>query len=276
MSKQLWHPTSIKRLIRNDIDSSTSPVVVLTDQGKGYFKALGNPEGPQVLAREFVGTALAELLGIPTFEYRIIHYTGIPEIRLFRGEQAKSGPGFITKEEAGEVWDGSEKSLKHLTNPEAIACLVGLDTWIRNTDRYSLRRDGTAHVHYDNVFLSRDAAHKLVLNAFDFTHATFCEARTASKAIVDDAIYGLFPEFQRYLKYEVAEQVCKTLASISQKQIRAILRQVPDEWDIESIRDVWTDFLTKRAFFLSKHFTSLIGLAPPVPKQLSFPFIEEV
>ena len=275
MSKTRWNPTTIKRVLKDDIDSSTCPVVVLTDKGTGYFKALGNPEGAHVLAREFVGTSLANLLGIPTFEYSIFHFNGVPEIQLLRGGIAQQGAGFITKKEHGDVWNGKIKSLKHITNPEDITRLVCLDTWVRNTDRYSLRRSGEPHSRSDNVFLSRLVTGGLVLKAYDFTHALFCTTETTSKAH-ETTVYGLFPEFKERLDSETAKQVCDKLKTITTKRIKPIIGQIPDEWEIDlPTRETWIKFIVTRASYLSKNFMPLVGLIP-IEKQQVISFSEEV
>ena len=48
--------------------SSARTAVVQTDAGTGYLKALGNPEGPNTLACELVGSSLLEWFGLSTLE----------------------------------------------------------------------------------------------------------------------------------------------------------------------------------------------------------------
>ena len=271
MSKQRWNPTYIKRVLKKDIDSSMKPVLVLTDRGRGYFKALGNPEGPHYLAREFVGTALADLFGISTFEYGIIHFTGNPEIQLSGGGVAQCGPGFITKEEQGEGWNGSTKCLQRITNMEDMTRLVCMDTWVRNPDRYWMRQNGIPHVRIDNVFLSGHSKGDLTLKGFDFSHALFCKIETTSKAY-EETVYGLFPQFKNFLNKETAVQMSNKLKTIKEKHVRPIIDQIPDEWDIDSAtRDVWVNFLVSRASFLSENFLAMIGLQD-VTEQKTFSF----
>ena len=64
-----WRPTTIRRFIES-IPTSTNVTRVDTDAGEGFLKPLGNPEGPQVLACDLVGTLLAEWLGLPTLCHR--------------------------------------------------------------------------------------------------------------------------------------------------------------------------------------------------------------
>ena len=272
MNKKHWCPTIIKRVEKCDIVSSTSPVIVMTDKGRGYFKALGNREGPQVLACEYVGTSLACLLEIPTFDYCILLHNGIPEIRLNDGRIADCGPGFITKEELGGVWDGEKKTLEKINNREDITRLVCLDTWVRNQDRYFPGKKGKSRRNLSNVFISKTAENHLTLKAFDFTHA-FTNARDVTPSIVqdvrDDSVYGLFPEFKDFLDKETAIQMCDKLKSIKEKKIRPILDQIPKEWEINTTtREAWITFLLSRAVFLSENFISMIGIQHETKQEL--------
>lgn len=262
MNKQHWCPTTIKRIVRNDIESSTSPVVVLTDKGNGYLKVPGNREGPQVLACEFVGTSLAAWLGIPTFEFSIISLGAIPEIILSDGRKAEKGPGFITREESGEVWDGTKKTLTKITNAEDITRLVCLDTWTRNEDRFFHKKDGTIRRHVDNVFLSDERQNGLILKAFDFTHAFTC-GRDITKKIMfdvhDESIYGFFPEFRDFIKADIAVQVCNKLKTVKDRHIQPMIDCIPKEWEIDkAAREAWIQFIVSRAVFLSKNFMTMI------------------
>src|SRR5580658_10417394 len=96
MSGGRWHPRTIRRFIRS-IPTSTNVLQVDTDVGEGYLKAMGNPEGPHVLACELVGTILAEWLGIPTLEHALIQVTPDDELPFAKGGAATPGMAFITR-----------------------------------------------------------------------------------------------------------------------------------------------------------------------------------
>jgi hypothetical protein len=273
-----WSPTAIKSVKRNNILSSTNPILILTDQGEGYFKALGNKEGPQVLACEYVGTSLAKLLGLAIFQYCIFHFSGYPEITFSDGSKAQSGKGFLTKAESGNSWDGSEKMLSKITNKDDITKLVCLDTWVRNQDRYYPRKNEKSRRNFDNVFLSKEIKNGIILKAFDFTHA-FREKIDVTTKIVqtidDQSIYGLFPEFQKYFNKDIAIKTCQKLKTIKQKQVQSIINDIPKEWEIDlSVREAWLKFIMDRANFLSENFLKLSGLQPHT-QQTYFSFKEE-
>ena len=90
-----WQPRSILYTIRS-LATATATVLVQTDQGEGYLKAMGNPEGPHVLACEWVGSQLARRLGLPTFiDFALI------EVSRFDGNGWSTGEG-----EGGAVTSG--------------------------------------------------------------------------------------------------------------------------------------------------------------------------
>ena len=66
-----WRPTFIKRQ-EDALKTGTMAIRVQTDQGSAFLKAMGNPEGPHVLACDLVGTRLANWFGLPTFEFGTI------------------------------------------------------------------------------------------------------------------------------------------------------------------------------------------------------------
>jgi len=130
-----WQPTAIRRF-EGSVPSSSCVLRVVTDQGKGYLKALGNPQGPGILAREWVGTSLARRFGLSTFEFAIVQVTAQDDLPFASGGHARPGPAFITRAEPGAPWGGKDLELRRLINPEDLARLVVFDTWIRNRDRH--------------------------------------------------------------------------------------------------------------------------------------------
>src|SRR5690242_4252699 len=123
MNGTAWQPQTILRFIRA-FPTSTNVVRVDTDAGEGFLKAMGNPEGPHVLACELVGTLLAEWLGLPTLEYALIRVTPEDEIPLASGGLAAPGPAFITKAENGFSWGGDQETLRRILEPQDISRLV--------------------------------------------------------------------------------------------------------------------------------------------------------
>jgi hypothetical protein len=66
-----WQPKVIRAYV-DTVPSSTNVAIVETDAGKGYLKAMGNPEGEHALACELVGTQLAHWFGLRTFDFALI------------------------------------------------------------------------------------------------------------------------------------------------------------------------------------------------------------
>ena len=98
-----WQPTCITQFVEPR-KSSTMVVIVDTDAGLGFLKAMGNPEGEHALACDWIGTQLAKWFGLSTLDQAIVEYDGIPPITLFNGNSAVAGPVLITRSVKGVVW----------------------------------------------------------------------------------------------------------------------------------------------------------------------------
>jgi hypothetical protein len=258
-----WQPKTILRPILA-LPTATATVLVETDQGEGYLKAMGNPESPHVLACEWVGTQLARRLGLLTFDFALVQVTVDDEIPFARGGKAQPGPAFITRRERGVSW-GGKRSLKKVANPQDITRLVLFDTWTRNCDRHP--PDPTQRrPNRDNVFLSREGAprRKLLLKVMDqgccFNWGRDLTARLAELSFVrEEGVYGLFPEFWEYLDREALRDAVRTLRGVKQEEVRRIVDGIPTEWDVpRAARDALVEFISRRAAFVCEHIEGCI------------------
>jgi hypothetical protein len=261
---QDWKPKTVRRFIKN-FPTATEVVLVETDQGTGYLKALGNRSGPHALSCEWIGTNLATLLGLQTLEYSIIEIASNDEIPLASGMLALPGPAFITRAEKGISWGGKEGELDKLANPKDIGRLVLFDTWVVNCDRYP--PDLTARKpNRDNVFLSRMGAPRgrLLIKAIDHTHCITCGREISVhladiESVRDERIYGLFPEFGRFLERREVMRAVSDLRTITRSDIQAIVDTIPSEWQVNApSRNALVNFLADRARFLCQEFVSLL------------------
>lgn len=245
-----WHPQYIVRPI-DSRQSSTNVVIVETDIGQGFLKAIGNPAGTHCLASEFVGTQLAEWLGLQTLDYGLVNVDDkIDDIRFYSGGKAKSGPAFIAKLEPGDVWNGSKKQLRQLVNSDDISKLVVFDTWVMNRDRKSKLMAVT-----DNVFLSttKTAKGKLRMVAIDHTHCFAAENSVRLDLdqikIPDDfEVYGLFPEFRDFWDRSAVREVAERLGKLEKAAVEAIVGSIPSEWGVSvSTRKRLVKLIVQRA-----------------------------
>lgn len=264
-----WQPRTILRFIQA-LPTSTNVVRVDTDAGEGFLKAMGNPEGPHVLACELVGTLLAEWLGLPTLEHALVRVTPDDEIPLARGGLAAPGPAFITKAEDGFPWGGDEETLRRLRQPKDISRLVVFDTWVRNCDRY--RPEPNRRVNRDNVFLAwqTEPERVLVLKAIDHTHAFTCGrdlTRHIShlQQIRDTMVFGRFPEFEPFLDPEDVQDVAARLVQMETPAADRFVARVPVEWQVEApVREAWSRFIVERAAFVAANMSSWLWRVPRI------------
>lgn len=257
-----WRPTRVTRFIQ-PIGTSTGPALVDTDAGEGYLKALGNPEGPHALACEFVGSMLADWLGLSTLDFALVDVTEDDEIPFSKSGRALPGPAFISRSEKfGNPWGGDAKYLTLVINPQEISGLIVMDTWTLNYDRYS--PDGERR-NYENVFLiqcSTSAEVKLV--AMDFTHA-FRHGGDLNRRLDnidrrrDEKVYGRFPEFISFLNREQVRHYSLRLGQFRREIADEFIRMVPPEWEVDRDgRSAWARQITDRAGFLAENIESIL------------------
>ena len=268
-----WNPQYVIRAVE-PVLSSTNVVIVETDIGQGYLKAIGNPSGEHCLACEFVGTQLAEWLGLQTLDYGLITLdVEFNVIRFHSGGCAKSGPAFITRLEKGQPWQGTRDELRKIMNPEDISRLVVLDTWIMNRDRKSPLMAVT-----DNILLSQEnaAPGKVRLVAIDHTHCLGASGRDqpslARLENVDDrTIYGLFPEFRDSLDRAAVRDAARRLKTLTQPTVESIVESIPLEWKVsQSARKRLARVILNRAAWVAENIEhSLLG---PKHRQGRFDF----
>jgi hypothetical protein len=56
-STQDWKLTEVIQFV-DHVDSGAGTLIVGTDAGLGYLKALGNPDSPHALVKDLLGTAI--------------------------------------------------------------------------------------------------------------------------------------------------------------------------------------------------------------------------
>ena len=263
-----WHPRVVLRFIKA-FPYSTTPVLVDTDCGEGYLKALGNPQGPHALACELVGTSLARKMRLPTLDFAIINVSKLDEIPLGKKRFAQPGPAFITRKETGASWGGKDTELKMLANPEDISRLIVFDTWVLNCDR--CHPDGNRRrPNYDNVFLSGEGARagKFILKAIDHTHCfdtipDLTPRIAAIDRVKDARVYGRFPAFEPFVNMQGVARAAADLKAITKGEVEEIVQSLPKEWQVNvQVRQSLVDLVFSRAPFVADNILGWLGFLP--------------
>lgn len=273
-SSTKWNPSEVTEFV-SSLSSGAGTLIVETDAGRAYLKALGNPDGPHALAKELLGTYLSKLLGLPTFDFAVIEVTELDDLRFTNGTKAEPGPAFVTRGEIGQTWGDDDRLLEKIDNPDSVAGLVIMDTWLRNKDRYFPTED---RKNLDNVFFSTecDVEGMLSLRVMDFSHAIKFGGDLTKRVlgindIKDDAVFGLFPRFRKKLCRDAIQRLAGVLAGLSLSQIENAVALIPNEWQLETaIRQALKTFLLQRARFVAETIESqLLG-----PQQLTIDLSE--
>lgn len=246
-----WQPTCITQFVEAR-KSSTMVVIVETDAGRGFLKAMGNPEGEHALACDWIGTQLAKWFGLPTLDQAIVEFDGIPEITLFNGNPAVEGPALVTRAIKGDSWSGERRQLRKLQNVDDISRLVVFDTWILNRDRHSTDRQNR-----DNVFLSAESA-QLELLAIDHTHCFGTSGGELTERVSsignckDRTVYGLFPQFKKFLNKDVVSQAVEQLGRVDEATVKRTIADIPDQWQVpQKAKAALVSFVLQRADYVA-------------------------
>ncbi len=260
-------PTEIRR-VSKALPTSACTVVVETNCGTAYLKALGNDEGPWTLACDLIGTRLANWLGLSTFEFAQMVVEPYHNIQFHNGRDATPGTAFLTRAVRGEQWDGSKDQLKRLSNPHDIGRLVLFDTWTLNCDRFSRKNEeiGTKpRRNLGNVFLEEEPEDGgFVLKAMDHTHCFSCGKPVSPKifdinTIHDPRIFGLFPEFKPLIFDEELKLAVADLRKINSATLDLAFEDIPKEWEVNAdTQSAMKSFLLRRAEFVCDTIGSAI------------------
>ena len=247
--------------------SSSRVALIQTDEGRAYLKAINNPEGPHILACDWLGTHLARRFGLQTFDIALLNLDEFDEIPITDSVPAQAGPTFVARAEKGSTM-GGRRALTNVENIEDIARIIVFDTWVRNCDRYSpgLGRDRQARINLDNLFLSEDGASDggFILKPIDHGHIITCGKPLAHglaniDAIKDERLYGLFPFFRPYVSAEQIDGISAMLQDVRSEFWADILESIPDEWSVsKDVRSAIDRFLLARAGFLADNLHGIV------------------
>ncbi len=272
MSQNPWPPTAFSRYVES-FASSSLVARVITDSGPAYLKAINNPQGPHVLACDWLGTRLASRFGLQTFDVAILNLVEGDEVPMNDGF-AQPGPCFVARAEQGEPL-GGEKVLASVANLDDIPRLIVFDTWVRNCDRYApgLGQGGRARMRLDNLFLSSEGAPegKFILKAIDHGHMLTCGRELTTRlahmdCVQDDLLYGFFPFFANYVTSEQILEAVERLRTADSVMWHDLLNSIPDEWQVsQEARDAIDRFLLERGRFLVDNLKYIVNKHPNQP-----------
>lgn len=258
-----WRPTRIEEVLR-EWGTSTRVAEVMTDCGRAFVKVIDNPEGPHALARELIGTRIAEWLRLAVVD--LVVFTDANGLRFPESGWSAERPSLASRAVEGSSW-ADAADLSQIENADAVAGLVVLDTWLRNHDRYHDDGSGNPRRNERNVFLQDLEGGATRLVALDHTDCmrlgvgTTLSTRVSGIAFVkDETIFGCFPEFLPAVAPDDVARFVARLGEFERADAEAIVAEVPGAWGLSTtVREAVVDFLVDRARFLSKNFVKLFS-----------------
>ncbi|EHS52046.1 hypothetical protein PDO_4922 [Rhizobium sp. PDO1-076] len=236
----------------------------LVDGSVLFLKGPPPVEGDTMLLREWIGTGIAEKMGLPTLDYGYIRSPDIVAHHLARLSHLRTDVIFASHEATGFAWDRSITQLSVVRNVEDFTTLVVLDTLLRNADRYFIRSNGVPHENSANVFIRLDQAGNGTLMAIDHTHVLGSDAvlqsGAASDKVSDPAVYGMFPEFRQHIDLDVLSTTLDQVNGWSRDDLVELAMTTPPEWGMSAGRaELIGDFLEARVAYIVNNLNALIA-----------------
>ena len=138
--KSMLRPITLVDSINKDgkpkIAQSDPQILLFSDNKKYLVKFKNNPQGNEMLMREFVCTSLAAHIGLPTVPFEIVN---VPEEFLLKIDLKKYNfaPGnqfaSLFLDNSMGLWVKTEK--EQIVNRTILAGILVFDFWLRNIDR---------------------------------------------------------------------------------------------------------------------------------------------
>lgn len=252
-------PLEVQRVTRT-FTSSSRPARVLTDVGPGFVKGLRSPAGDGSLAAELVAAELATLMGLSVPPFAIIRDPKLDVPMSDWRIPVMNPPLFFSQEVEGTPSDGTDVFLSRLDRPEDLAKLVVFDTWVRNVDRWA--PIGHGDINRDNLLfgpVGRGAFRAYPIDhASCFVSGTFEELDTEGP-LIDEEVYGLFPEFHPYLTPNLVAAAVETMLAVTADNVREIVNSVPAQWGMTAhVRSQLCDLITQRAHRVAEFVPPLL------------------
>lgn len=258
----IWQPSKVDRVVET-FPTSTRVAKVVTDQGTGFLKGMGNPAGTDSLACELVAAELAAWLGLRTPDFALMEIEGI-EIPMHGGGVLAPGPAFITRSLQGTTGTPGDTFLKKLANADQVAKLVVFDTWIRNADRCPPIGALDPTPNYDNQFFTPEGR-KFDLVALDHSHCfvetTLEDEIAGGHLAADERLYGYFPEFAPYLTDAALGSALDRLGTFDGAFAAEVVGSIPPQWEVTgAARSAWAKLMVERSWRVCDFAPGLLGL----------------
>lgn len=249
-----WQPTSIIS-INKVLGGSSSPFLVTTDTNDtGVLKLPSECDHVDALVCEYVGSRLAQMLGIPIPDFCCIKTDSAFEEAVFElyGTIAAQSYGFLSRFENART--PKTKSILEINNVSDITKIIFLDTWIRNPDRHLDNSPNWKNLLLVNI--NENEQETTILKIIDQERAFrfhSLEIDVSAQAVCDERIFGLFDEFKKVIDIETIKDVSTKLRSFSKNEIEPIFLELPLAWQVDSARaSEIIDFILRRALFISE------------------------
>jgi len=200
-----------------------------SDGAEWVLKLMGNNLGSASLATDWVGSALATMIGVPTPEPNIVEVSGdalrtAPESVQ---EWARPGPAFGSALVSQYVNLFGMAQLTQCVNLRDIGKMVVLDTWIEVLDRQ--KPDGKWNLLIDNA----DDEPQLRVIDYGFSLSETLRPRDAVPLGEPAKLLACPPSLRPHIDWGAAREAVRAMLDISRDQVAEVIQSIPAEWGID-------------------------------------------
>ena len=224
------------RKVLSKLPGGTGSLLALSDEGVFVVKRRDNPQGPNTLANELLGTELMRLVGLPVPEWRFARYEASIPLSLESQEQSWILPstlcfasrflGSTTNHQHPSIFP--PQSLHRLANRNAYIGAFVFDVWTGSSDRrQAIFMEDTEAEAFHATFIDNGSL-------FGGPGWTF-RNRPGSHLCLDRSIYPL-----RLPEMEVSHWI-RTLCQTIPDHLTSRIEAIPEEWytgDIKMLQDL--------------------------------------
>lgn len=220
------------------------------------LKCSDSPEGTPALVAEFIGSCLADLLTLETFDFGLVDF-GLTFVTVEEQLRNLSGTSFVARWVKGDGWSESIDEWHELTNRTAVTKLILVDTWLRNIDRHF-----PPNSRPDNIFIELDGPESRMI-AMDFTHAMLIRNvlnGIPPPNIEDPTVFGRFPVLAQYVTPTRIAEAISSLKDIPVDAISDIVESIPVDWNVPNdAKLALTQAILVRKSYLEGTFEGAMG-----------------
>ncbi|ABL64940.1 HipA family kinase [Chlorobium phaeobacteroides] len=229
-----------ERFIEQISTNGSVPCRFECSDGATYFvKHYGNNRLHVI--NELIGSLLLQLLELPTPEIALVEVVPESIEGLNFDRKAPCGVAFGSRQlqgqskslDRGDLYDGLE--IRKFTASQSLTGIVLFDIWVYNTDRTQLNPNVLVEQIPNNRFRFVAIDHAMIFDGMEYRYLDRSEkilSPTIEDSLIAHPLYRQIHDSLGLFYSEEADRVLGRIESIKEEELRGVLEEIPDEWEV--------------------------------------------